>query len=63
VFLLELLPIPMPPALAAVIIIEPVRAAAANRLKILFDRFKVLSPVDLQGVSGLHARFPTSPDG
>jgi len=38
---LELLPMPMPPATAVVITIEPARAMAASRLEIWNDRFKV----------------------
>jgi hypothetical protein len=38
---------PIPPASAAVIVIEPATAAAASMPYILFDRFKVLSPVVL----------------
>jgi hypothetical protein len=53
----------MPPAWAAVITIEPVRAAAASMPEILFDRFKVLSPVELSGSAGCHTRFSTSPEG
>jgi hypothetical protein len=38
---------PIPPASAAVIAIEPARAAAASMPENLIDRFKVLSPVEL----------------
>jgi hypothetical protein len=44
---LELLPMPMPLASAAIITIELVRATVARMPEILLNRFKVLSPVEL----------------
>jgi len=39
----------IPPAWVVVITNEPARAATASMPEILFDRFKVLSPVELSG--------------